>query len=68
MFAGVDGWSDWVQPHHEKYLMKCCDCGLVHEMQFRAVKDEPASQFVDVDKQTKALVVFRARRRKSRKK
>lgn len=29
------GWSEWVMPHPVKnYFFKCCDCGLVHEMQF----------------------------------
>lgn len=29
------GWSEWVMPHPiNNYFFKCCDCGLVHEMQF----------------------------------
>lgn len=32
---GPRGFSRWVQPHMGKYLLACCDCGLVHEMQFR---------------------------------
>jgi hypothetical protein len=35
---GRGGWSEWVQPIMNGYMMKCCDCGLVHEMQFRALK------------------------------
>ena len=35
---GEDGWCDWQSPMHAKYMMKCCDCGLVHEAQFRVVK------------------------------
>jgi len=31
---GADGWSDWLAPT-PGYRMACCDCGLVHEMQFR---------------------------------
>lgn len=31
------GFSRWVQPVMEKYLLACCDCDLVHEMQFRIV-------------------------------
>jgi hypothetical protein len=27
-----------VTPKMDGYLMKCCDCGLVHEMKFRAIK------------------------------
>lgn len=35
MVAGPDGWSDWLRPVGDKYRMKCCDCGLVHNMEFR---------------------------------
>lgn len=34
MVAGPDGWTDWVRPL-PGYLMKCCDCGGVHEMEAR---------------------------------
>ena len=27
--------GEWVQPVCRGYLMKCCDCGLVHKMDFR---------------------------------
>lgn len=57
-----DGWTDWVQPKHTKYKLKCCDCGLVHEMQFRVVKDTRRSRLCDIEDQVKGLVVFRARR------
>lgn len=30
-----DGWCDWVQPVVSGYRMSCCDCGLVHNMEFR---------------------------------
>ena len=36
---GPRGFSRWVQPNMPKYLMSCCDCGLVHEMQFRIAED-----------------------------
>ena len=33
------GWCDWQTPIHGRgknnYRLACCDCGLVHEMQFR---------------------------------
>lgn len=29
-----DGWSDWIHPL-PGYKMACCDCGLVHNMEFR---------------------------------
>ena len=27
--------DEWVQPVPEGYKMACCDCGLVHQMDFR---------------------------------
>lgn len=30
----ADGWTDWIRPA-QGYRMGCCDCGLVHEMEFR---------------------------------
>lgn len=29
--------GEWVQPVQKGYLMACCDCGLVHRMDFRVV-------------------------------
>jgi hypothetical protein len=54
-------WSEWVNPDPEQYFMKCCDCGLVHEMQFKVVKyseGDECEPFNDPNVQ----VVFRARR------
>ena len=32
----VDGvWTDWIQPVEQGYKFCCCDCGLVHIMDFR---------------------------------
>lgn len=34
-----DGYCDWVQPTMEKpYKMACCDCGLVHDVEFQIYK------------------------------
>ncbi len=30
-------WTDWVQPIRKGYAMGCCDCGLVHTLQFKLV-------------------------------
>lgn len=30
--------GEWVQPRMDNYYFKCCDCGLVHRMNFRVVK------------------------------
>ena len=35
-----DGWCDWVCPKPQGYLMQCCDCELVHEVDFRVVRYE----------------------------
>jgi hypothetical protein len=29
--------GEWVWPVHQGYRLRCCDCGLVHRMDFRAV-------------------------------
>lgn len=35
MVEGRGGWCEWIFPSTKtNYLMKCCDCGLVHEVQF----------------------------------
>ena len=28
-------WTRWVQPVMKGYLLACCDCGLVHRLDFR---------------------------------
>jgi hypothetical protein len=30
--------GEWVQPVRRGYKMACCDCGLVHNMDFRISK------------------------------
>lgn len=32
--AGEDGWSEWIHPM-PGYRMACCDCNLVHDLEFR---------------------------------
>lgn len=49
--AGRGGWSRWVKPKRGGYKMMCCDCGLVHEMQFDYVR-----------KRSGVFIIFRARR------
>lgn len=31
--------GEWVSPRRAGYFMKCCDCGLVHWLRFRLVKN-----------------------------
>lgn len=35
LVAGPGGWSPWVYPRHTGYKMACCDCSLVHTVDFR---------------------------------
>lgn len=32
------GWSRWQFPTMKQYFMGCCDCGLVHELEFKIIK------------------------------
>ena len=32
--------GEWVQPIRKGYKMMCCDCGLVHTLDFRIVGDK----------------------------
>lgn len=67
MKVGRGGWCEWQAPIMKGYLMKCCDCGLVHELEFQT--------FVEVDKKSNGRfemvplpwpfrVLFRARRQR----
>ena len=53
------GWTAWISPLHgsgkRNYRMACCDCELVHEIQFRIEKRKVHSQVLN-------SVVFRAKR------
>jgi len=62
------GWTTWITPVHKKYLMKCCDCGLVHEFQFKVIKQldpEVKKEWQGGEVLDKSLrVAMRARRQK----
>jgi len=34
-----EGWTRWILPEPDLYKMACCDCGLVHNLQFRVTDD-----------------------------
>ena len=36
--AKSEGWSDWQYPTMTGYRMGCCDCGLVHDMEFKVMR------------------------------
>ena len=40
-----DGWSRWIFPIMEDYHLTCCDCGLVHDVEFRVSGDYDRVEF-----------------------
>jgi hypothetical protein len=32
--------NEWLHPKQKGFLMGCCDCGLVHKVDFRVVVDK----------------------------
>jgi hypothetical protein len=59
-----EGWSEWVCPDPDGYLMKCCDCGLVHEAEFGVVRYKSETEREDCDRvdDPNLQAVFRMRR------
>lgn len=67
MVEGEDGWTDWIAPKMDGYRMACCDCDLIHVLEFRAVRvtgEEVPGEMVRIAAldPEKVGVVFRARR------
>lgn len=63
--AVAKGWSRWIQPFMRGYKLACCDCGLVHVMEFRALKQisEPNARGEwKAETVRKGRVEFRVRR------
>lgn len=58
-----DGWCEWIHPL-PGYLMQCCDCGLVHEMQYAIVPSHENCGDAELNEgETKdGVIIFRARR------
>lgn len=58
-----DGWCEWIHPL-PGYLMQCCDCGLVHEMQYAIVPSHENCGDAELNEgETEdGVVIFRARR------
>ncbi len=60
-----NGWTDWIQPVMKGYKMSCCDCGLVHNLDFRIgriTKVISPGTYRSVDAGKKFLVQFRVSR------
>jgi hypothetical protein len=69
MYERADGWCDWITPIHDGYRMMCCDCGLVHALQFKIVRQTSKEDALgywksEKPKQRGLRVVFRAQRDK----
>ena len=63
-YANEDGWCDWVCPKSQGYLMQCCDCGLIHEVDSRVAKYEPRpSEVFEVVDDPDLQVQWRMKRR-----
>lgn len=58
-----DGWSEWIHPL-PGYLLQCCDCGLVHEMEYAIVPSHENCGDGELNEgETKdSVIIFRARR------
>jgi Fe2+ or Zn2+ uptake regulation protein len=65
MHANRDGWSEWAWPTMKLYRMGCCDCGLVHDIEFKVVRVTNRRGALNTGVEVKGhRVLFRARRNK----
>lgn len=67
--AGRGGWCEWNSPKMKGYKMQCCDCGLIHEIDFKVVKfkgkpDENGLSACKDIKDKDIQVIWRLRRAK----
>lgn len=51
--------NEWQQPIMKGYQMVCCDCGLVHTMEFRVVGVRTKRVQFRCDRAQKLTVAFR---------
>jgi hypothetical protein len=61
MIAGKGGWSEWIHPL-PGYLLQCCDCGLVHELEVAITKPHHDEDATNEGEDDSHVVVFRMRR------
>lgn len=57
--------NEWVYPKQKGYRIGCCDCGLVHEVDFRIVKGKVEFR---VRPSKRATAAMRAAMKRSKKK
>ena len=47
--------GEWITPRRKGYKLACCDCGLVHEVNFRVRKGKIEFQMFRNERATKQL-------------
>ena len=60
-----DNWTSWSAPGMQRYMLGCCGCGLVHEIQYQVIRttkmnDDGTFEYEATDPM-KYRVLFRAR-------
>lgn len=56
-----EGWTEWIHPM-PGYLMKCCGCGLVHELQVAIGESSGAGPANEGESLEGGVVIMRMRR------
>ena len=56
------GWSKWFEPSPERWLLACCDCGLVHDVQFRVTEGKLSLRFSRNKRSTAMKRYYKAKR------
>ena len=67
LVEGENGWSEWIAPVMDGFDMECCDCGLVHTIEFAVLyvtsQDGNIWTYTELNSQ-QYRVMFRAKRNK----
>lgn len=58
------GWCEWIQPIEKGYRMACCDCSLVHEMDFRIYEGRIQHRARRHERATAAMRAWKKRKAK----
>ena len=51
--------GDWIEPSHGKFVDQCCDCHLVHVMQFAVIDRKTRNPVTGVQVQFKLRIDHR---------
>lgn len=63
---GRNMWSGWEYPVHRQYKLCCCDCGIVHNMNFQINRQRQVGFQVQINRRSTAAVRRQDRREKSK--